>query len=401
MSWQCTSWALREAPAPTSTARLVLIALADRCQPDGRSAWPNVAKLAEEAHTSESSVKRALKGLEECGAIRRGNQRLAQWDENGQWVPAAYRPVVWECCMHVTLEHVSEKPGRQARLEREQRRGATSAGTRPGGATASARPDRTAGAGNAGEREKAPRETGGVRMTPLETVGNKPNPSGVRMTPLFDDDPDDRGAAGEPSGVSPVTPPSRRTNTKQISPSVPYGDISPKGEPRTETTETETDVRPTGGDDPTPTPACPTPTPTAQPGPAPTARKPAPTQSAVPAAGPMPDVDPNGVCPYGLLAELRAARGLGSAEPRGDRDAWLELVARRGPAATRRMLERALVSPYWSKRIRSWTCLRRSWDQLADETRIDLSARAAGGVSGPSYNIPDDTDRLVDRLLDR
>ena len=39
MSWQCTSWALREAPAPTATARLVLIALADRCQPDGRSAW--------------------------------------------------------------------------------------------------------------------------------------------------------------------------------------------------------------------------------------------------------------------------------------------------------------------------------------------------------------------------
>lgn len=78
MSWQCTSWALREAPAPTSTARLVLIALADRCQPDGRSAWPTIETLALEAHTSESSVKRALKSLEECGAIRRGNQLLAQ-----------------------------------------------------------------------------------------------------------------------------------------------------------------------------------------------------------------------------------------------------------------------------------------------------------------------------------
>ena len=42
MSWQCTSWALREAPAPTATARLVLIALADRCQPDGRSAGSNI-----------------------------------------------------------------------------------------------------------------------------------------------------------------------------------------------------------------------------------------------------------------------------------------------------------------------------------------------------------------------
>ncbi len=87
MSWQCTSWALREAPAPTATARLVLIALADRCQPDGRSAWPTVETLMAEAHTSESSVKRALKALEETGCIRRGNQKLAQWDEHGNYVP--------------------------------------------------------------------------------------------------------------------------------------------------------------------------------------------------------------------------------------------------------------------------------------------------------------------------
>ena len=110
MSWQCTSWALREAPAPTATARLVLIALADRCQPDGRSAWPTVDTLMAEAHTSESSVKRALKALEETGCIRRGNQKLAQWDEHGNYVPDPYRSVVWECCMNVTLEHVSEKP---------------------------------------------------------------------------------------------------------------------------------------------------------------------------------------------------------------------------------------------------------------------------------------------------
>ena len=87
MSWQCTSWALREAPAPTATARLVLIALADRCQPDGRSAWPTVDTLMAEAHTSESSVKRALNALEETGCIRRGNQKLAQWDEHGNYVP--------------------------------------------------------------------------------------------------------------------------------------------------------------------------------------------------------------------------------------------------------------------------------------------------------------------------
>lgn len=122
MSWQCTSWALREAPCPTATARLVLISLADRCQPDGRSAWPTVETLMEEAHTSESSVRRALKGLEEMGAIRRGNQELAKYDEHGRFLPEQYRPIVWECCMDVALEQVAEKPGRQARAEREKRR---------------------------------------------------------------------------------------------------------------------------------------------------------------------------------------------------------------------------------------------------------------------------------------
>lgn len=70
-------------PAPPNS-RLILLALADRCGPDGRSAWPTVETLSLEAHCSESSVRRALKALEQCGTIRRGDQRLAQWDENRQ-----------------------------------------------------------------------------------------------------------------------------------------------------------------------------------------------------------------------------------------------------------------------------------------------------------------------------
>lgn len=121
MSWQCTSWALREAECPTATARLVLIALADRCQPDGRSAWPTVQTLMAEAHASEASVRRALRDLEALGTIRRGNQDLASRDEHGRFLPEQYRPIVWECCMGVPLEHVAQKPGKQARAEREQR----------------------------------------------------------------------------------------------------------------------------------------------------------------------------------------------------------------------------------------------------------------------------------------
>ena len=202
MSWQCTSWALREAPAPTSTARLVLIALADRCQPDGRSAWPTVETLAQEAHTSKASVKRALKALEECGAIRRGNQLLAQWDEHGQYVPEPYRPIVWECCMNVTLEHVVEKPGRQARLEREQRLGTTE-------------------------------ENRGVKMTPLENIGNKPIVRGVKMSPLTGSDPV-RGVTSDTSRGSTSDTSIRETNKKQIIPSAPTGHLPASGETPTE-----------------------------------------------------------------------------------------------------------------------------------------------------------------------
>lgn len=122
MSWQCTSWALREAPCPNASARLVLIALADRCQPDGRSAWPTIETLTGEAHCSRATVKRALKDMEALGVIRRGDQDLARHDEHGRWLAPQWRPIVWECCMDVALEHVSEKPGRKARVERETRR---------------------------------------------------------------------------------------------------------------------------------------------------------------------------------------------------------------------------------------------------------------------------------------
>lgn len=191
MSWQCTSWALREAPAPTATARLVLIALADRCQPDGRSAWPTVDTLMAEAHTSESSVKRALKALEETGCIRRGNQKLAQWDEHGNYVPDPYRSVVWECCMNVTLEHVSEKPGRQARAERA-------------------------------ERLENGDATDGAKGTGLR---------GVKMTPL-DDDGQARGVTSDTSRGGASDTPIERTNTKQIT-LLPPTEASPRdGESR-------------------------------------------------------------------------------------------------------------------------------------------------------------------------
>lgn len=75
MSWQATTWALREAPVGgDTTARLLLVALADRAHPDGSAAWPSVRTLTKELQISERTIRRKLAEMEKAGVIRRGNQ---------------------------------------------------------------------------------------------------------------------------------------------------------------------------------------------------------------------------------------------------------------------------------------------------------------------------------------
>ena len=325
MSWQCTSWALREAPAPTATARLVLIALADRCQPDGRSAWPTVDTLMLEAHTSESSVKRALKALEETGCIRRGNQKLAQWDEHGNYVPDPYRSVVWECCMNVTLEHVSEKPGRQARAERAERLESV---------------DATDGAKGAGFR--------GVKMTPLENGGNKPKHRGVKMTPLDDD-----------------TPIVRTNTSKQISP-LPPTEASPRtGESRDGKNQTAHIIEAASAPD--------------------EANRPMgePDDERWQDAGPEPEERvPAGIRARWILDRLenrRAAMGL-TPKPAGrrDTDAVTRLVERLDAAGEpdtsglmERVLDHALDNGFQAKRVDTGRRFARLFDELRDDLTCD------------------------------
>ena len=193
MSWQCTSWALREAPCPTATSRLVLIALADRCQPDGRSAWPTIDTLMLEAHCSEASVRRALRDLEKAGAIRRGNQSLAQWNEHGAYVARPYRSIVWECCMGVTLEKVALKPGRQARRARTERK----------------------------------EIHGTVKMTGLENVGDKPIHDTDERTGPHGPGPDSP-VIGDNTALSSVTDPYMNKYINKY-PSLPTGDLPASG----------------------------------------------------------------------------------------------------------------------------------------------------------------------------
>lgn len=325
MSWQCTSWALREAPAPTATARLVLIALADRCQPDGRSAWPTVDTLMAEAHTSESSVKRALKALEETGCIRRGNQKLAQWDEHGNYVPDPYRSVVWECCMNVTLEHVSEKPGRQARAERAERLESV---------------DATDGAKGAGFR-------------------------GVKMTPL-DDDGQARGVTSDTSrGVTSDTPIVRTNTSKQISP-LPPTEASPRtGESRDGKNQTAHIIEAASAPD--------------------EANRPMgePDDERWQDAGPEPEERvPAGIRARWILDRLenrRAAMGL-TPKPAGrrDTDAVTRLVERLDAAGEpdtsglmERVLDHALDNGFQAKRVDTGRRFARLFDELRDDLTCD------------------------------
>ena len=325
MSWQCTSWALREAPAPTATARLVLIALADRCQPDGRSAWPTVDTLMAEAHTSESSVKRALKALEETGCIRRGNQKLAQWDDHGNYLPDPYRSVVWECCMNVTLEHVSEKPGRQARAERAERLESV---------------DATDGAKGAGFR-------------------------GVKMTPL-DDDGQARGVTSDTSrGVTSDTPIVRTNTSKQISP-LPPTEASPRtGESRDGKNQTAHIIEAASAPD--------------------EANRPMgePDDERWQDAGPEPEERvPAGIRARWILDRLenrRAAMGL-TPKPAGrrDTDAVTRLVERLDAAGEpdtsglmERVLDHALDNGFQAKRVDTGRRFARLFDELRDDLTCD------------------------------
>jgi hypothetical protein len=68
MSVQAFSWVL-ECSRSTLGARLVLLAIANHADKDGRGSWASVGTLAREANLSERQVQRALRALEAAGEI--------------------------------------------------------------------------------------------------------------------------------------------------------------------------------------------------------------------------------------------------------------------------------------------------------------------------------------------
>lgn len=75
VSIEVIHWALNRAPIPrdrrdASSLTIVLVGLANHADPDGRNAFPSLARLSRYTRLSERSVRYALRTLEELGLIR-------------------------------------------------------------------------------------------------------------------------------------------------------------------------------------------------------------------------------------------------------------------------------------------------------------------------------------------
>ncbi|OPG09298.1 helix-turn-helix domain-containing protein [Microbispora sp. GKU 823] len=94
MSVEAISWALNHAPVDEPSAAFVLVGLANHASPDGRGAFPSVARLVTYTRLSERTVREQLDILEAAGIItpcdpaivaayvKRADHRPQGWDLN-------------------------------------------------------------------------------------------------------------------------------------------------------------------------------------------------------------------------------------------------------------------------------------------------------------------------------
>ena len=74
MSVRAVSWAIDQAPVGgNTTARMILVSLADKADEYGRDAYKYVSAIADSIRKSDSTVSRNLAWMEEIGVIERGN----------------------------------------------------------------------------------------------------------------------------------------------------------------------------------------------------------------------------------------------------------------------------------------------------------------------------------------
>ena len=114
MSVRAVSWAIDQAPVGgNTTARMILVSLADKADEYGRDAYKYVSAIADSIRKSDSTVSRNLAWMEEIGVIERGNQHLVDS------YPEYARPIVYD----LRLDLVQEPTERQARPATQDRQG--------------------------------------------------------------------------------------------------------------------------------------------------------------------------------------------------------------------------------------------------------------------------------------
>lgn len=90
MSIRCVSWALNEAPVEEPVQVLVLVAMSEKANDDGTSAYQSKATIARKARVSVRTAQRVMSQLESLGVIVRGDQAAADH------LPPNRRPVVYD-----------------------------------------------------------------------------------------------------------------------------------------------------------------------------------------------------------------------------------------------------------------------------------------------------------------
>src|SRR5437899_689196 len=63
------AWVFNSAPTTSPTDQAVLLAIADRCDDEGTSAYPSVATIAKKTRLDERSVRRAIKRLQDLRVL--------------------------------------------------------------------------------------------------------------------------------------------------------------------------------------------------------------------------------------------------------------------------------------------------------------------------------------------
>lgn len=90
MSVEAIKWAWAQSRGLRSTEKFLLVYLADRYNEEQGFAWPSLARMSKDTSISKTSLKKALKRLEELGYIRR--QHRYKPEDGSRFTSAIHLP---------------------------------------------------------------------------------------------------------------------------------------------------------------------------------------------------------------------------------------------------------------------------------------------------------------------